>query len=244
MAFRRRKFRRRGNFRRRGRRNRSTRGIAKKAWRTARRVRSLIEVKKIDGFAEFFPASTAVIALMNGTAQGTSVTTRVGEQISMKSIQLSIQMSRQNDGAVWNPGAAHIAIVLDKEPNGALPAITDIWDFPSGYPPVNFNDALVHRNWSNRRRFKILKHFVWNMGNPNLFAFTSAGATTQVATYTHNLRRWYMKLRGKKVIYNGSGALIGQVRKNAILLCSWSNRVVGETDIDIDVTSRILFWDA
>lgn len=249
MVFRRRRGKR--SFRRRSfrRRNKSTRSIAKRAWKKARRVSSLIEVKRLDIDTNTSPSDGAValpdFILLNGLVQGTSVTTRVGEHIAMRSIQITVQMYRTHTvNTFYQPVMIHMLLFIDKQTNSSTPNLQDIFTFAGGYPPTVFADALPLRNWQFRNRFKILKHKVFNLQKPAQLTFTSAGAPVTYVWDSLKKVNLYKKLRGKRTLYSGSGALIGNITKNPLYLVFWSNQSLTITDTICDIRTRLTFWDA
>lgn len=89
--------------------------------------------------------ATASIKLLNPCAQGTTSVTRAGRRITMSSLDYRFQASLAATTAGSSP--VRILIVYDKQPNGALAAVTDIVAVNTIDSPMNLNNA---------RRFKVL----------------------------------------------------------------------------------------
>jgi len=89
-------------------------------------------------------STTPVLLLLNGMAQGTTASTRIGRRICVKSIQWMFD-TESSSASVWN--GYRFMIVLDKQANAATPAFTDIYDVAQ---PTTF------RNVSNMPRFQVL----------------------------------------------------------------------------------------
>lgn len=91
--------------------------------------------------------STGSIYLLNGIAQGDDTDDRTGKQISIKSIQLSLNIKN----TTVNKAYGRLVIVLDRYVNGSLFNISDLYDTAS----ITFNNGAL-RNLNNKTRFKIL----------------------------------------------------------------------------------------
>jgi len=89
-------------------------------------------------------SSTPVLLLLNGMAQGTTASTRIGRRINIKSIQWMFD-TESSTTSVWN--GFRYMIIQDTQANAATPAFTDIYDVAQ---PTTF------RNVSNMPRFKVL----------------------------------------------------------------------------------------
>lgn len=105
-----------------------------------------IEHKYIDVSYSTATTTTPAFVLLNPLSQGTSSSTRIGERITMKSVQVKGWVS--NGDALANRYV--FMVVYDKQPNGALPASADIFTGNA------YNGALRDPNWA--RRFKVLSH--------------------------------------------------------------------------------------
>lgn len=98
-------------------------------------------------------ATTAVAGmflLLNGCAPGDGASSRDGRQITVQSIQMKFRGEQDPAGSVANASTtARFIVFIDKQANGAAPAVGDVLDTTS----AGFADAL--RNFNNRKRFKI-----------------------------------------------------------------------------------------
>ena len=83
--------------------------------------------------------------LLNGLANGSDASTRIGRKVNMKSIY--IRWSLLFGGGGIGGGAVRILVVYDKQANASAPAITDI---------LLANDFTSPNNLSNRDRFVTL----------------------------------------------------------------------------------------
>ena len=77
--------------------------------------------------------------LLNGLAEGTTPSTRIGRKITMKSIQL-VWTARFPTGATGGC-TLRFRIVYDKQANGAAPSAISIFQTDSYYAPNNLGNA-------------------------------------------------------------------------------------------------------
>ena len=102
-----------------------------------------IERKNIDDSSAKWASTSAgwSINCLNDVAQGTTAITRIGRKILMKSVLVQGLLAT-NTG-----NSARVLIVYDRQPNGALPAATDV---------LTSNTIMAAQNLDNRDRFLIL----------------------------------------------------------------------------------------
>lgn len=148
-------------------------------------------------------ASSTILAI-NGLSQGTSVSTREGDQVKFTSLNIKYWVS-------FNPAAAfsfvRIMLILDKQPNKSLPLIDDILqDVSSG----NMATVTPLQN-DNKRRFR-------NLYDKTLKLSPSSNATTQY-------REKYMKL-DTRTLYSGNAGDISDITTNSFLFVFLSNEVL------------------
>jgi len=130
------------------------------------------EKKIVDVTANTAVADTGYIALLNGLSQGTSVITRVGQKIVIKSIDVRLKCSGQPPGATPTAYAnwLRVLIVWDSQPNGALPPVSDIIeDLTTGTGIV----SPAYKNYLSR--FKILWNRVFDLVNVSAAAGSTFG---------------------------------------------------------------------
>lgn len=106
-------------------------------------------------FATYAIDTTGTITLVATIAQGASVNQRIGKKAILKSVQIR--------GSVYNGSAASIndctiLLVYDRQPAGALPAITDIL--------VSANSRSFN-NDVNSDRFKIVRRWDFELLGPS-----------------------------------------------------------------------------
>lgn len=105
------------------------------------------EKKSLDTASSLAPPLTATFTtpvLLNGLASGAGTNERVGRKVTIKSVSLRYI----HDATGSDPASQiRIAIIYDKQPNGALPGVTDIF---------NLGNFISHLNLSNSDRFVVI----------------------------------------------------------------------------------------
>jgi len=166
------------------------------------------ELNFVDTVASGTESTTARIVLLNGMAQGTTASTRIGRRITMKSVELKGRISAGASGTV---STVRYALVLDKQANAAAPAFTDIYD-------NSLPESL--RNISNKARFQV----VWDSGLMSLIG-TSTGTTDA----SRKNVEFYKKI-GFQTQYNaGTAGTVGDIQTNALYFVSIGDVVSGAT---------------
>lgn len=185
------------------------------------------EIKFIDTLDSGTTASTtANVFGLNTIAQGNTNSTRVGNKIQIKSVEMSIHMS-------CDPNVAHVAnlhrvaIILDKEPEaGGIAAYTDV--FVS-------NDILGYRTIGNSDRFVVLAVEDFTTGVSGIGANT-VWATGDFSVY----KRRYVKC-DVAAKYNGTTAAQASIASNQIFAVTISE--VTDANIDWLGRFRVRFTD-
>lgn len=93
--------------------------------------------------------SRTYIVLLNGVATGTDYNTRIGREITMTSYYHRMFITDAT-----NVQQVRCMLVYDKQPAGALPAITDI---------LQYSDANSPNNLNNRDRFVVVSDKVYTI---------------------------------------------------------------------------------
>lgn len=161
------------------------------------------ELKWVDTTFNIGSAGTtgAVLASNLVIAQGTGENQRIGQKVNLKDFFITFALS--NDDATTNgitSGNFRIAIVLDRQANGALPAWTDV--FQDG-------DVSTYRNLDNVDRFKILKDRTFNIP----IKCTNAGHTDTSGHY----KKFFFKCN-LPLHYSSTTGAITELRSNNIVV--------------------------
>ena len=176
-----------------------------------------IERKNIDDSSAKWTSTSAAwsINCLNDVAQGTTAITRIGRKILIKSVLV------QGIIATNTGNSARVLIVYDRQPNGALPAATDV---------LTSNTIMAVQNLDNRDRFIILADIMpydqeENISNPS-------------ASSGFGYKR-YIKCN-LETIYGGNAGTIADINSGSLLMMTNCNggTITGETGIQ-----RVRFID-
>lgn len=110
------------------------------------------EMKRVDfNLAAVAIAQAGLIQCLNPLSQGTTSLTRTGDTVLAKYIVIKGHQSYNNAACL-----SRFILVLDKEPDGALPAVTDV---------LTTADIGGHINLQNSNRFVIMKDWFAEVNN-------------------------------------------------------------------------------
>ncbi len=203
---------------------RKTSAVARNT-RKIRRISNKVETKHCD--ASLFnhsvtSSTTAQWALINGMAQGLTASDRIGNRVTMTTVDANMVFTHVSGAA---PQYVKAALIYDTRPAGALPAADTYMNSGMGTHNVV---SLQQRNWEQRDRF----HTMW---------------TKQfVLDDEHDHKRFsiHKAFKGlfRKIYTSGAGALIADILKGAVYLYFQSDVTISPPVVDF--TSRIKYQDA
>lgn len=188
------------------------------------RKRSAKEVGYVDlGTTTYNLDTTGDIVLLATIAQGASINQRIGKKARYKSVQFHGIVQAGTTGTV-NEGA--LLLIYDRNPRGALPAITDILVTAS---------SLAFNNTVNEGRFRILRR--WD--------FAMAGNSTTPTTGKECVGfDEYVKLKGLPITFGSAGTgAIGDIEKGALYLVSVGATGAGNDAPLAYIQTRTRFYD-
>ncbi len=158
-------------------------------------------------------------------AQGTTTSTRIGNEITIKSMQVQAVLTYTPTASSVSATSCSIYLVLDKQCNGAAPSMLDVFDSQSVWRAMP--------NLANKKRFQIIKKFqvVFNSGSS-----VSATPDTQM-----QVLNWYGKMN-IPIEYSSTTGVIGEIKSNCLFMFAGSQ---GSDDkISWNGTTRTRFVDS
>lgn len=190
--------------------------------------------------------STGAIALMNGTAEGTSFYNRIGRRIRMKSIQISGTVDDNTATGVPANDSSYLRllVVYDRQNNGGTPALADILlDVDSA--GTTTTDAYSGLNMTNSDRFKVLmddRIYIVNdnvtAGNPTNPLYTSLSNLASTSGEV-NIKR-FIKLNGLETHYGTANANAAGCQTGAV----WMVLVASAGSMcQANLRVRVRYWD-
>jgi len=171
--------------------------------------------------------TTGSVLLLNGMAQGTTASTRIGRQIQMKSVHVNVQFAAEAD--LGAPGAhVHWALVYDMQTNAATPAYTDIYDAVL---------PTAARNVSNEKRFRVLAqgHCIITGRKPVAAEEIGEGQKQYVDKF--------LKIPLVTQYNAGVAGTVGDIQTGGLFFVFCSDIAAGTGDVDTVGTIRVRYTD-
>ena len=195
---------------------------------SSKSLQRLVAQSRETGFVDLALANyamdtTGTITLLATIPQGTTVNSRVGKKILLKSIQMRGSIS--NNSAATVNDVAYL-IVYDRRPTGSLPAITDILDTAT---------SRSMNNDANSGRFKIIRRVDTALvGNVTTFTEATMKSVDE-----------YIKLRDLPMVFKAAGTgAIADIEEGALYLVTVGFVAAGTAAAQLSAGFRIRFYDA
>jgi len=177
-------------------------------------MRGLPELKVADGTDTYFPTVAGVFKpSFNLIGQGVGENQRIGNQIVAKRIEIRCKCSNEavslvTAGCVWS-----VALVLDKQCNGASPSTGDIFEDVASDGPLAYNRI------ENKDRFVILRRKIFANNTLALPNTTSGGKVYKYFS-------WSVPLNFK-INYGGPTNAITEIKSNNLMLVAMTDNNTG-----------------
>jgi hypothetical protein len=158
-------------------------------------------------------------------AQGTGESERMGRSIVIKKISIKMYIATSS---TQGPDLYRVALVLDKQCNGAAANITDIWES---------NSLISFNNLANSKRFVILKNWDIQIGHTNV--------TTNFDSNTRFYQTGYKWMKYHKdcdirIDYDSTTGAISEVKSNNLFMIGIS---AADDQTNYAATVRIRYAD-
>lgn len=166
------------------------------------------EKKYNDETGAFSISDSGTIRLLNGLFLGTSATTRIGQKIMIKSMQIKFQITGPDAGntptlnSIW----LRLMVVYDDQTNGATPALSDIIEDASSSTVV-----LSPISMANSQRFRILYNKV-------CVVQSQLATSVEVPTFSDLWDETYQKLNLETHYSNSNAGDVTDIRKGGLFL--------------------------
>lgn len=190
----------------------------------SKRGRDELKVIDTNNYTVAVPTAGSVV-LLNGVAQGTDYTNRIGRKVIMKSFLFRATLFPSISASAVYGSVIRIMLVYDCQTNGTTPAITD---FLAG---GTYNEAM---NLTNRDRFKIIKD--WFI--PVEATVYAASSLTNGSPKNHCVKLY--KKMAMEEIFGGTAATVGSIQTGGMFLVY----IASAANWNIDYASRIRFIDS
>lgn len=201
-------------------------------WGVIKKTYTIPELKYTDVTAFGAVSGSGSFSLLNGLNLGTSAVTRVGRQIMMKSIHLKFDMN----GSLFanTPTSAanmlRIMILYDAQPNGALPAASDLLENTTTGVQTISGTAMRYA-----QRFRILYDKRWILQHQL--------SSTTTGTFSSVFDEVYLKVNLKTIYANSNNGDITDIDTGALLLFITSDAAATANYPDLLFYSRVRYVD-
>ncbi len=143
-----------------------------------------------------------IAAVINDIAQGTTESERIGRKCTIKSIQWRYDILYPQQSAVTGGDIVRIILYVDKQANGAVPAVLDIMETA---------DYQSFFNLANQSRFRILMDRTYAVN-----ATAGAGNGTANDTFSNFTQGQFYKRCNIPLEFSGTAGAITEIRSNNI----------------------------
>lgn len=189
------------------------RSIPKSIEAKTKRLKRTKELKVQSGSAGHFPSvNWSISQALCNPLQGSKISERIGDRITVRSIQLrAICYIANQTSSVPIPDIIRVAVIHDRQCNGALPLASDIY---SGATPT----ILSFLDPDHFGRFSVLRNEIIPLSPP-----AAAGATaTYIWSGQNVILDWYIPC-SIELRFKGSTGVIGDLTRSNIVLATCSN---------------------
>lgn len=167
---------------------------------------------------------------------GSDFNNRIGRKITMKSIYLRLMvgvkeafgMTAVNTVA---PGMCRLILFADYQPNGSVPAVTDLL--------VGIS-ALAQLNLNNRDRFKVLRDITYSFDAFQLLASDASPAWCKTITCDEV----YKKINVECIFNGTNGGTVADINSGALYTLFISTNALSGTHYQYSMSSRVRYVDS
>lgn len=182
--------------------------------------------------------TTGSFTLLANPVLGSDFNQRIGRKITLKSVYIRGYLTTQKAAtpATSTPTATQqgrFIIFADLQPNGAVPAITDLL-------AENFTSGQLNLN--NRDRFKIYcdKEFVFD---PFIYTTTATQAVASANRQIYSIKKF--KRINLETIFNATnGGTIADINSGALYMFWLGSSGVAADDVNAVLSCRVRYADA
>lgn len=193
-----------------------------------------MEMKERDNISNYVPDEVnPPFTLINGYPQSNTFQTkinRIGNEVTVRAIQVRATIDRNRltePTPVPTDQYVRCVIFLDKQPNGAVPNISDIFQNPNRIPTAENEYITAWRNTDGSKRFKIFFDKVYRVTADNPLHYVN----------------FYRKVNIKTEFNNIDSGFILNINTNAIYVMFFTNEPANNKKVKILLYTRSRFTD-
>jgi len=174
---------------------------------------------------------------LNNVTNGAEIYQRTGRKIYMKSLHVKGFIEGSGTASA-NMAILRMVLVYDAQPNGAFPAIADLFQDSTAGGATGFMSEL---NLNNRERFKILREKMWVMGPT---AANQAGQTVINDGSQCLVINEFIKLKKIEAIFNATnGGTVADVTSGSLFAVFMSDANSTSSAWNAVYTARLRYYD-
>lgn len=179
---------------------------------------------------------------LNYITKGTGRQNRVGNRITMKSIEIRGHLNLSGNNSILPNEIVRILVVYDKQSNNTTPAYSSIIENLSN-TSITESTTIGFPNMNNSERFEILKDYIFDCPD----AQTSSTALTPINTALIDFSRpgyfhWKIPLEGRETIF--SGTTVGnELQSGTLWLWVMGDSFPGSEPYELTFNARLEFVD-
>lgn len=191
-------------------------------------------------------STTSVLTLVNDMIVGAAFNQRLGRTVSLKTLHLkgTIFMQAYDASAALLQHYCRVAVVYDRQPNGAFPTYANIWTSVDNGANAS-STVFDFPNIRNSDRFLILadEHFQFSpetlLAGGGLYG-PSAGQNQNQSVIVDR----YIKLNGLPTSYTtDAGAGIGDMATGALYVVTIANQAAADALVNFNWCTRLRYTD-
>jgi len=204
----------------------------------------MIELKKIDSFFNNnVGPDGADVLLMNACTQGSGAGNRIGQQITITSIQFRGHI--ENDIDNLSSASIRCIVFWDRQPNNANPITTTFTVTSMALLDGSTITNPMHMpyNYQALTRYRILYDKIFTV-TPNTFLqYTTTGGVSLVDTYSQRKIYFKKKIKASRLVqYDASAGDITDLTSNSLFAVFYSDAAQDEPVLQF--AARVYYKDA
>lgn len=184
-------------------------------------------------------ADPSTLLCLNACAEGDTAGQRDGRKIKIDSVYVKgmiYEASRANQTTADSGVVYYIALVLDKQSNGAQLDSEKVFKNTSGSVTLG---GLPMRNLDYLERFDVLKETI--IEEPTRYAFTDAANQAAIAGFVRPFQLYHKFKKDLQTTFSASTAVIGSIVDTSLHVICMCNSVTGTPTLAYN--ARVRFYD-
>lgn len=171
--------------------------------------------------------TTGSVTLLNGCARGSDINEREGREITLRSLQLRLNVMVRSEAIVDQ--TVRILIVYDRQTNGTAPSVTDV---------ISGGTVTGMRNLENRKRFKIIMDHTTRLN-----ATYTGGASLHTASNNGYFHDFYKRFELPTTFNSGTAGTVADISTGSLYMVRIGEIAAGTAAAEVDFCSRVRYQD-